>query len=137
MNRNGIIPTPDKKSLRNFGYLMAVAMVILFGLAMPWITDHRFTVWPWPVAMILAGLGHYRPHSLAPLFRLWMRLGLAISRVTTPLILGVVFFVVITPFGAVMRMFGWDPLAREQDSDCESYRVTSEQPEPGDMERPF
>jgi len=131
------IPQPDKKDLRDFGYVMATAIVVLFGLVLPWALDRPLLLWPWIVAAGFAGLGRFQPALLGPVFRLWMKFGLAISKITTPLILGIVFFLVITPFGIVMRIFGRDPLARKPDLDCESYRIPSERPEPGDMERPF
>ena len=130
-------PRPDKKGLRNFGYVMACAVVALFGLLLPWALDRPQLLWPWVAAAILAGLGCFKPASLAPLFHLWMKFGLAMNKITTPLILGIVFFLVITPFGVVMRIFDRDPLERNRDFDCESYRIPSEQPEPGDIERPF
>ena len=51
------------------------------------------------------------PRSMGPVQRAWMGLALAISKVTTPIFLGVVFFVVIAPVGWIMRRFGRDPLA--------------------------
>jgi hypothetical protein len=55
-------------------------------------------------ALILGGL--VLPGRLGPVFRAWMGLAHLLSRVTTPLFLGFVFFIVLTPIGLVMRLFG-------------------------------
>jgi hypothetical protein len=66
---------------------------------------------------ILAGVGGVLtlagvvvPGLLGPVFRGWMAFGLALSRVTTPIFMGLLYFVVITSMGAVMRLFGRHPL---------------------------
>ena len=63
-------------------------------------------------ALVVAGL--VIPARLGPVFRGWMRLGHAISRVTTPLILGIVYFLVIAPFGLVRRALGRNALTRPE-----------------------
>lgn len=50
------------------------------------------------------------PEALPPVHRTWMRGAQALSRITTPIILGILYFVVITPIGFLMRAFGRDPL---------------------------
>jgi hypothetical protein len=61
-------------------------------------------------AFILGGL--LLPGRMGPVYRAWMRLGLMISKVTTPFFMGVIFFLVITPFGLAARAFGHRPLKR-------------------------
>lgn len=60
------------------------------------------------VGLVLAGAAI--PGRLGPLYRAWMGLALMISRVTTPLFMGIVFFVVITPIGLAMRLLGRNPI---------------------------
>ena len=50
------------------------------------------------------------PRWLLPIERAWMAMAHAISKVTTPLILGIVYFLVVAPIGVVMRMLGRNPL---------------------------
>jgi hypothetical protein len=57
-----------------------------------------------------------------------MHFGLAISRVTTPLILSLVFFLVFTPAGLIMRLTGHDPMQRRLSADAASYREPSRTP---------
>ena len=54
--------------------------------------------------LVLSGLAV--PTRLGPIFRAWMALAHGLSRITTPLFLGVIFFLVLTPIGWLMRLFG-------------------------------
>lgn len=60
--------------------------------------------------LLLAGLAI--PGSLGPLYRAWMGLALLLSKVTTPIFMGVIYFLVITPMGLFMRMIGRSPLPK-------------------------
>ena len=50
------------------------------------------------------------PQALLPLNKLWMRLGLLLGMIVSPIVLGIIFFGLVTPYGVVMRMFGRDEL---------------------------
>ena len=75
--------------------------------------------------------------SLRIFYKVWMRFGLAISKITTPLILGLVFFVMITPLALIRRIFASDQMRRNLDKDSDSYRVESRVPTKEDLRRPF
>ena len=64
------------------------------------------------VALLLGGL--VAPSRLGPVFRAWMGFAHRLSRITTPVFLGVVFFVVLAPVGALMRLFRRRPLVRSR-----------------------
>lgn len=51
-----------------------------------------------------------RNHLLAPFFKVWMALGHILGVINTGLLLGVVFFLIITPIGWIARLSGHDPL---------------------------
>jgi hypothetical protein len=61
-------------------------------------------------ALILAGVTI--PGRLGPVYRGWMAFALAISKVTTPLFMGLIYFLVLTPTGLLARLFGHRPLTR-------------------------
>ena len=65
---------------------------------------------------VLAAAGIVVPSRLAGLRRAWMRLARAISKITTPVAMGVVYFIVIAPVGLVMRLFGRNPLERRREN---------------------
>ena len=66
-------------------------------------------------ALVLAGL--VVPGALAPVHRGWMGLSRLLSKVTTPIFMGVVYFLVITPMGLLMRLFGRNPLVHRPMND--------------------
>jgi hypothetical protein len=62
------------------------------------------------IGAVLILLGATFPDALRPVYRAWMGLALVLSRVTTPIFMGIVYFLVVTPIALVMRVFGYDPL---------------------------
>jgi hypothetical protein len=63
-------------------------------------------------ALMLGGL--VMPGRMGPVYRGWMTLALAISKVTTPLLMGAIYFLVLTPVGLLARLVGHRPLARKR-----------------------
>jgi hypothetical protein len=131
------IPELDARGLRQFALSTGGIVAVLFGLILPWLFDAGLPSWPWVLAAILAAWGIAAPKSLGPVYRGWMRFGLAISRVTTPLILTLVFFLVFTPAGLIMRLTGHDPMQRRLSPDAASYREPSQAAAPESIERPY
>ncbi|EGV28042.1 hypothetical protein ThidrDRAFT_4138 [Thiorhodococcus drewsii AZ1] len=131
------IPELDAHGLRRFALTTGAIVVALFGLILPWLFDLRFPIWPWPLAAVLMLWGLAAPRSLGPVYRGWMRLGLLMSRVTTPLTLSFVFFVAFVPAGFIMRLMGNDPMKRRLLPDAESYREPSQEATPKSMEKPY
>ena len=132
-----IIPELDKQGLRRFAFVFATVVAFLFGLFFPLLLDHGWPVTPWVVSgfFILWGLVH--PGSIRLFYRFWMRLGYVMNMITTPVILGVVFYVVVFPYGLIMRLLGKDPMRYKWDPDSESYRQISPPVDASHMERPF
>jgi hypothetical protein len=94
---------------RKFGFTVGLAFAVLAGIT--WWRDHPvlMQVFAWlAAALILAGA--LIPGRLGPVNRAWMQLALLISRVTTPVFLGIVYFLVISPIGLLMRLVGKNPL---------------------------
>ncbi len=101
---------------RKFGLTIGIAFLVLSSLLRFW--RHKETA-----GAVLGGLGALlvvatlvAPSLLGPLRRAWMGLAYAIAKVTSPVLMGIVFFLVITPIGLLMRLFGRRPLVhRERD----------------------
>lgn len=129
-------PTPDRRALRSFGLMSGGIVAVLFGLLLPWLFSHAIPRWPWIVAGVLGAGGLLVPMALAPVYRVWMAFGMVMGAINTRLILGLFFYVVVTPFGILMRLFGWDPM-RRRSAGADSYRVTKSAKTPQHMEKPF
>lgn len=71
---------------------------------------HVLTVLFVALAVIFAILAFTKSEILLPLNKLWMRFGLLLGMIVSPIVLGVIFFAMFTPIGVVMRLFGRDEL---------------------------
>jgi hypothetical protein len=113
---------------RSFG-LVFTAIFGILGLLPLW---HGRTPRVW--ALILAGIlllvSILRPSVLHVANRLWMRFGLLLSRVVNPVVMGLLFYVVVTPIGLIRRMSGSDPLKLRFDSQTPSYWLARKPPGP-------
>jgi hypothetical protein len=124
-------------SNREFGLVMAGALAIV-GL---WPLWKGSSVRPWPLAAaaIFAILALALPSLLTPLNRLWMALGLLLGRITTPIFLGLLFFLVFTPVAILFRIMGRDALRLRWNRGAPSYWIerTPPGPKPETMIRQF
>jgi hypothetical protein len=131
------IPELDRKGLREFGLVTGGIVAVLFGLFFPWLLDRPVPRWPWVIFGVLTVMGLAAPMALNPVYRTWMKFGLLMSKVMTPLIMSIAFFLTITPIGFLMRVMGKDYMARRLDSSAKSYRVPSKATPPKRLEKPF
>lgn len=94
---------------RSFGLTAGAALGLISAFSF-W--RHGARSWWWlagAVAFTAAGL--FAPSALTPLNRTWLRLGRFLHSIVSPLVLGLVFFAVITPIGLLMRALGKRPLS--------------------------
>jgi saxitoxin biosynthesis operon SxtJ-like protein len=131
----GISARLTPREARRFGLVVGAAFLVLGALV--WWRGRPVTIqvfWALGAALILFGI--ILPRALVPVHRAWMGLALAISKVTTPVFLGAVYFVVITPIGLLRRMFGKDALKPKQIGES-CWVPRSSGPEPSDMTHQF
>lgn len=131
------IPELDRKGLRQFGITTGLIVAVVFGIFFPWLLEAGFVRWPWILCGILVFMGLAIPMALNPIYKVWMKFGLMMSRITTPLILGLVFFLVITPFAIVMKVLGKDAMKRKLAADESTYRIASTKTARESIERPY
>jgi hypothetical protein len=127
----------DKPMLRNFGLLFGGILIGLFGLLLPWLFGRPLPRWPFYVGAPVALLALVWPLALGPLFRVWMKFGAVMGRINTFIILNLLFFVVLTPIGWLMRLAGKDPLARRFEAERASYRIVRQPESKEHMEKPY
>jgi hypothetical protein len=122
-------------SPRQFGWVMAAFFVLLAIIALwhaAWVRAGGCAA----VSLAFAGAALIAPEALQPLNRLWFRLGLLLHTVVNPLILGAMFFVVMTPIGALMRAMGKRPIPMTFDKKASTYWMTRTTP-PGPMTKQY
>lgn len=130
-------PSPTPKLLREFGLVMGAVIAGLFGLVIPLWKGHSLGPWPWGLAGLFVGLAFIYPRALAPIYHLWMQLGQVLGWVNNRLILGLIFFLVVTPMAMVMKLLKRDTMARQLDPDCASYRQRSRARTAQQLHRPY
>lgn len=128
---------PDASALRSFGLQMAMLIAGAFGLLLPWAMGLAYPAWPWFIAAAFAVPALAAPRRLAPVYRAWMTFARALNRITSPLVLGLLFFVAIVPAALIMKLAGRDTMRRRRESGAESYRIESERTPAADMEKPY
>jgi len=118
----------DGSSDRTFGLVFA-AFFGLLGL-LPLILGRAPRIWAFGVSGIFLLAALLFPSRLAPLNLLWQRLGLLLHRLVSPIALGIMFFLVITPMGLLMRATGKDLLRLRRDPAATSYWIERRPPGP-------
>ena len=113
---------------RSFGLVFA-AVFTLIGL-WPLLSEDGVRWWSLAIALMFAAPAIARPSALAPLNRLWTRFGLLLNRIVSPLVMGLLFYLIITPFALIMRAAGKDLLRLRFDPGAESYWIEREPPGP-------
>ncbi|MCZ6894079.1 MAG: SxtJ family membrane protein [Gammaproteobacteria bacterium] len=120
--------TVQGSSNRSFGLVFAAVFAII-GL-WPLIGDGAVRVWSLAVSLVFLALALLWPVALAPLNRLWTRFGLLLHHIVNPIVMGVLFYLVVTPTGLVMRMLGKDLLRLRFDPQAKSYWIERQPPGP-------
>lgn len=103
----------------------------------PILSRHEVRWWALAVCGILLLLALLFPRTLAFPNRLWMRLGLVLGSITGVVALLVLYFVVVTPTGMLMRLLGKDPLRLRFDSLADSYWIGRQESGSTDMTQQF
>jgi hypothetical protein len=113
---------------RVFGLVFAAFFAIVALL--PWLSGRTPRFWSLGVSGVFAITALAVPTVLAPLNRLWMRFGLLLHGIVSPIVLGIMFFVVITPMAVLIRILGKDPLRLRFDREASTYWIRRDPPGP-------
>ena len=106
-------------SSRSFGLLIAAVLAVIAGFS-HWAGGRAFVYWG-SAAVVLLAVSLAMPRVLAPLKRLWLKLGHLLHVVISPVILTAVYLLVFIPIGAIIRLFGKDLLGLKRDAGRQSY----------------
>lgn len=106
---------------RSFGLVFAGVFAIV--AAFPLIGGGGLRLWALLVAVVFLAMALLVPGWLRVPNRLWFRFGLLLGRVVSPVAMGIIFLVTVTPIGIVMRMLGADPLRKTFDDGVDSYWI--------------
>jgi hypothetical protein len=113
---------------RSFGLVFAAVFAII-GL-FPLLHGGMVRLWSLGIALAFLIVALALPQLLTPLNRLWFRFGLLLHHIVNPVILGFIFFVIMTPLGVITRLAGGKLLSLGHDSKAKSYWVRRDPPGP-------
>ena len=111
---------------REFGLIVGGVLVLLSGWWLYRGKFHSISQITLPLGAMLLLLGLIFPKALVWPNKAWMALAEVLSFISTRIILGFVFFGVVTPIGFIKRLFGWDPLHRRAEPNDSYWRPYSE-----------
>ena len=95
-------------SNRSFGIVFFIVFLLI--ALYPILKGNDLRIWSLVISFIFLALSLINSKILTPLNRLWFKFGLLLGRFISPLIMGIIFFVVVTPIGIIMRLLKKDLL---------------------------
>ena len=95
-------------SNRSFGIVFFVVFLLI--ALYPLTYGGEIRIWSLIISIIFLTLGLLNSKILAPLNKIWFKFGILLGKIVSPLIMGIIFFLVVTPIGFIMRLLGKDVL---------------------------
>ena len=121
-------------SNRSFGLLFFVVFLIVS--LWPLTHEGSIRIWSVIISAVFLILGLINSKLLTPLNLLWFKFGMILGAIISPIVMGIVFFIVVTPTGVILRIMGKDLLNKKYDKKKETYWIKRNTPI-GTMKRQF
>ena len=108
-------------SNKSFGIVFSIVFLII--AIYPLINNDELRIWSLIIAIIFLVLGLINSKILTPLNKLWFKFGILLGRIVSPVIMGLIFFLVVTPIALLMRIIGKDLLNLKFNKKDKSYWI--------------
>jgi len=95
-------------SNRSFGIVFFVVFLLI--AVFPLANSEDLRIWSLIISLIFLILGLLKSKILTPLNKIWFKFGILLGKIVSPLIMGAIFFLVVTPIGIILRLMGKDVL---------------------------
>ena len=112
-------------SNRSFGVVFFIVFLLISTY--PIINDKEIRVWSLIISLIFLILGLINSNILTPLNKIWFRFGIFLGSFVSPIVMGIVFFLVVTPIALLMKLFGKDVLKLKKNN-SKSYWIEKSGP---------
>ena len=112
-------------SNRSFGIVFFVVFLII--ATYPLINGNELRLWSLIISLVFLFLGLVNSKILNPLNKLWFKFGIFLGKIISPLVMGIIFFLVVTPIGLLMRLVKKD-LLNLKFNDNSSYWIDKSEP---------
>ena len=100
-----------KKSNKSFGILFFIVFLVI-GF-WPHVNGEETRIWSISLALLFLILGLLNSKILTPLYFVWIKLGLFLGNFISPIVMAIIFYLIISPFGIVLRLIGKDSLMKK------------------------
>ena len=108
-------------SNRSFGFLF---FVVFFAISLwPLKSQGDLRLWAFILSLVFLVLGVLNSKFLSPLNKLWFKFGILLGSIVSPIVMGAVFFIVVTPVGLIMRFLGKDLLRINKNKTISTYWI--------------
>ena len=111
-------------SNRSFGFLFFVVFIVIS--LWPLKSQEDLRLWALILSLIFLVLGILNSRFLTPLNKLWHKFGIFLGSIMSPVVMGIVFFIVVTPIGRIMRFLGKDMLRIKKNKLVSTYWINRE-----------
>ena len=112
-------------SNRNFGIVFFIVFLII--ALYPLLNNENIRYWSLIISLIFLVLGLINSKILTPFNKLWFKFGIILGKIISPIVMGIIFFLVVTPIGFIMRVLGKDLLNLKYSKD-KSYWIEKNGP---------
>jgi hypothetical protein len=112
-------------SNKSFGIVFFIVFLLIS--LYPLINNESIRPWSLIVSLIFLALGFLNSNILSPLNKIWFKFGILLGKIISPIIMGIIFFLVVTPIGFLMRLLGKDLLNLKY-SDTKTYWIKKNGP---------
>ena len=106
---------------KSFGLVFFVFFLII--ALFPLFKDGNIRIWAIIVSVIFLILGLLNSKILSPLNKIWFKFGILLGKIVSPIVMGIVFFLVVTPIGLFMKLIGKDLLNKKFSNKKSSYWI--------------
>jgi len=107
-------------SNKSFGIVFFVVFLLIS--LYPLLNNESIRIWSLVISIIFLILGTLDSKILSPLNKIWFKFGIFLGKIISPIVMGIIFFLVVTPTGFIMRLLGKDVLNLKY-SDHKSYWI--------------
>ena len=112
-------------SNRSFGIVFFIVFLLIS--IYPLLNNESIRFWSLTISLIFLILGIFNSKFLTPLNKIWFKFGIFLGRIISPLVMGFIFFFVVTPIGLLMKLFKKDLLNLKYSKD-KSYWIEKTEP---------
>ena len=110
-----------RSSERNFGLIFAIFFMII--CLYPILQGQDIRLWACTISFIFLFFGIFLPKALIVPNKLWFKFGMLLGAIVGPIIMGIIFILVVTPTGIIMRLLGKDILNQKMKKSAKSYWI--------------